>query len=122
MGEEKRVLFIPNGADIDRFAVVEPDQDTLPVTFMYAGAHGPANGLDLLLDAAAELEATGPHIRVVLVGDGVVKEALAQRARLEKIGNVEFVQPVPKADMPDVLADARSGCMCLPMSRCFDSA
>ena len=82
-GPDKEIVFIPNGADTDRFASVEPDQEAEPVVFIYAGAHGPANGLDLLLDAADELDALGATYTIRLVGDGVSKAELVRSAEGE---------------------------------------
>ena len=44
---------------------------------LYAGAHGRANGLGTLLDAAAILRARGEtRLRILLVGEGAEKPAL----------------------------------------------
>src|SRR6185312_2441411 len=77
----------------------------------HAGAHGPANGLDAVLDAAALLR--DHAIRIVLVGDGPAKAGLQTRATREQLPNVEFRDPVPKAAMPDLLASAHAGLMVL---------
>jgi glycosyltransferase involved in cell wall biosynthesis len=112
------MTFIPNGADPADFAP-SADRDTLRERYgftgfvaVYAGAHGPANGLDLLLDAARTLRGTA-EITVVLVGDGVEKDRLRQRVADEDLANVHFLDPVPKNEIPDLLAAADVGVHCL---------
>ena len=115
-----KVHFVPNGADPADFCVNE-SRDTLrefyglgdgPVA-VYAGAHGPANGLDLLLDAAAELHEQGDDLQIVLVGDGVSKAALLQTATDRSLTNVTFLDPIPKSEIPRLFAAADIGIHCL---------
>lgn len=110
-----RVVFIPNGADPDDF-VVDEDRTVLrqaygmtSMVMVYAGAHGPANGLGLVLDAAAELSESHPEISIWLVGDGVSKVSLQSAARDRGLGNVVFRDPVPKQEVPRLLAAADVG-------------
>lgn len=70
---------------------------------LYAGAHGMANDLEIFLGAAERLK-DQPQIQFVLVGDGKEKENLVTRARNMCLENVHFHPPVPKEEMPEVLA------------------
>ena len=110
---QDKLVFIPNGADPADFEPTE-DRDVLRrrygfegFTAVYAGAHGPANGLDLVLDAASEV--VEENIHFVLVGDGVVKQALIDRVRAEGLSNVHFLDPIPKTEMANLLAAADVG-------------
>jgi glycosyltransferase involved in cell wall biosynthesis len=100
--DDAAIRFIPNGADCADFKPTAPRTDLRSrygfdgVVAVYTGAHGPANGLDLLLDAAAELAVTCPNLRIVLVGDGAEKPHLVERATREGLRNVRFMDPVPK--------------------------
>jgi glycosyltransferase involved in cell wall biosynthesis len=114
-----RIAFIPNAADAGDFMPTAP-RDVLRdrygftgVVAVYAGAHGPANGLDLLLDAAAEAAASHPELLVVLVGGGTAKDALVERAHGEGLTNVRFMDPIPKSEIPDLLGAADVGVHCL---------
>jgi glycosyltransferase involved in cell wall biosynthesis len=104
-----RVYFVPNGADPADFVPSAPRAALRErygldgMVFAYTGAHGPANGLDLVLDAAAEVAEQLPDVRFLLVGDGVAKAALRERAAREGLRNVAFRAPVPKDEMPDLL-------------------
>lgn len=69
------------------------------VTAVYAGAHGPANALDAVLDAAAQL----PDLQVLLIGAGPEKVRLLRRAEEEGMNNVSFRNPLAKDDLIDLL-------------------
>jgi glycosyltransferase involved in cell wall biosynthesis len=111
----ERIHFVPNAADPEDF---EPSLSRPELrkrygfdgfTIIYAGAHGPANGLDFVLDAAAELQDELPHVRFVLVGDGLAKSALMERAATDGLDNVTFLGAVPKNEIPDLLAACDAG-------------
>ena len=70
----------------------------------YAGSHGLPNALDVLLDAAALLKKKNEPLAFVLVGDGHEKARLAQRVRDEGLSNVTLAPPIPKAQIPSLLA------------------
>lgn len=101
---ESRVITSPNGCDLDLFAsdASQPlpeihglPQDAFAATF--TGAHGLANGLSAVLDAAAELcKRKRSDIYLVFIGDGKEKPGLIERARREKLDNCLFVDPMPK--------------------------
>jgi glycosyltransferase involved in cell wall biosynthesis len=122
-----RVEVIPNGADPGALAPPAPRAELRrrlgwaddEVVAVYAGAHGPANGLDLLLDAAAELARRAPAVRVVLVGDGAEKARLQARSIDERLTNVRFLDPVPKDEVPVLLGAADVGVHCLADAQVF---
>ncbi len=94
-----QIHWIPNGVDLNLIdQPVFPHQPG-PFTVMYAGAHGIANALDAVLDAAALLAQEAPDLDVQfrLIGDGVEKCRLAQRVEDERLYNVQLEPPVPKA-------------------------
>ena len=66
----------------------------------YAGAHGVANALDTLLDAAILLRGKAEFI---LVGKGPEKERLLARVQREKIHNMHFLGSIPKQSVPAFL-------------------
>lgn len=126
--DDQSIVFVPNGADAGDFRP-SADHGELRqhygfdgVVAVYAGAHGPANGLNLLLDAAAELAATAPDVQIVLVGDGAEKQRLEERVSREGLDRVRFIDPVPKTEIPDLLAAADIGLHCLADVELFRSA
>ena len=68
----------------------------------YAGSMGLPNALDTLLDAAALLR--DELMQIVLVGSGHEQTRLAQRVTDEGLANVQFLPPIPKAQVPSFLA------------------
>ncbi|VXA92798.1 glycosyltransferase family 4 protein [Massilia sp. 9I] len=68
----------------------------------YTGSHGLANALDTLLEAASLLK--DQPLAFVLVGDGPVKARLERRARELGLARLHFVAPIPKAQIPALMA------------------
>lgn len=114
------VHVIPNGCDNDLFgtetaAPWRPDQvaptDLLAI---FPGAHGMANGLDAVLDAGKVLlRRARRDIKILLVGDGMMKPHLVQRAKIEGISNVVFLDPVTKTRLAGLMQAADLGLMTL---------
>jgi len=106
----ERIALIPNGCDLEIFRAqvkgwrpsgIGPD-DLMAV---YAGTLGIANGLDAVLDAAAELKRRNEaRIKLLLIGQGKLRDALAERARQERLDNVVFHEPVSKERLAGLLA------------------
>ena len=67
----------------------------------YAGAHGIANALDSMLDAAA-LTRHAP-VTWLLVGSGPEKARLVQRVQSENLNRIVMLDAVPKAAIPPLL-------------------
>lgn len=108
-----RVTVVPNGTEVSDFELSE-DRDALREelgftrpTAVYAGAHGPANGLHMVLDAARKQ----PYVDFVLVGSGSEKAALITAA--EDLTNVRFLDPMPKSRLARVLKAADLGIHCI---------
>ena len=112
-GRAPAVTWIPNGVDLTLARRSREGRNGHggsgggPFVLMYAGAHGPANALDAILDAAALLERRHPgRFRLELVGDGHDKPRLRDRAETERLGNVRFLDSVAKAEVYQVLEGA----------------
>lgn len=121
---DDKIVYIPNGADPEDFVPNAPRQELrrrygfTGVTAVYTGAHGPANGLDLLVAAAAEV----PQVDVVLVGGGVLKQDLQADVARRGVSNVRFMDPIPKSEIPDLLGAADIGLHVLADVELFRSA
>ena len=69
----------------------------------YAGAHGIANALDSFVEAGEALR--GKKIRLILVGPGPERDRLIRKAKdLDLGGTVEFLRPVGRAQVPELLS------------------
>lgn len=89
----KRIAMIPNGCDLEIFkpsSRVNLSLDGISVTdkvAVFTGAHGIANGLDAVLDAASVLKKKGrKDIVLAFIGDGKMKPHLMKRAQMGAIG------------------------------------
>lgn len=109
--DPRKVQVIPNGVDPRAFdpedrgaALRHAWQAEDRFVIVYAGAIGPANALEVALDAAERLR--GSAALFVLVGDGKARLDLMRRARERGLENVRFVGALPKDEMPRVLAAA----------------
>ncbi|MCG9698283.1 glycosyltransferase family 4 protein [Shewanella sp. Isolate11] len=113
--KSSKVELVPNGCDLSIFAnevaawrpEAVADNDLMAV---FTGTHGIANGLNAVLDAAAELKQRGREdIKLVLVGQGKLKPALQERAEREELSNVVFHPPVNKAKLAELMKGADIG-------------
>lgn len=106
--------LVPNGADAEMFAGADGtafrEKYGLGDDFvvMYSGAHGPANDLETVLDAAGILR-DRTDIRFVFVGSGKDKSRLEALAAERNLTNVLFVPPVPKDQIASVMAAENAG-------------
>lgn len=116
-----RLTMIPNGCDLELF---KPAQHTGvrninginkdDFVAIFCGAHGIANGLDAVLDAAKVLkERNEQNIKLLFIGDGRLKPQLMERAGKEQLDNCFFCDPVPKQDLTTITAAADVGLMIL---------
>lgn len=104
---KEKVVWISNGASASRHAgAVQPVAAEEGFRLVYLGAFGRANVLDDLLSAAKLLRSDLPTVRITLVGDGTESKRLQERVVAEQITNVVFEKPIPKDDVPGLLAGA----------------
>jgi glycosyltransferase involved in cell wall biosynthesis len=108
---EDKILFLPNGVDLELFS---PDNRPLQSKVarevqrrygdkrivLYAGTHGKYHGLEVAIDAAAQLQRR-QDILFLFVGDGAEKAHLIDYAGQHQVQNVAFYDPVP----PEVVAE-----------------
>ena len=103
-----KLFLLTNGVDTKAYQPAPPDDAMARrfgldghKVFLYAGTHGLAQGLDVVLEAAKLT--TNPDVLYVLAGEGAEKEVLMQKATAEKISNVRFLPNQPKSEMPALL-------------------
>ena len=104
----EKIFLLTNGVDAAAFRVSSPDRELAQrlgldghKVFMYAGLHGLAQGLDVILEAAKLTR--NPDVLYVFVGDGADKAALVAKAEAEKISNVRFLPIQPTSTLPALL-------------------
>ncbi|MEN6356356.1 MAG: glycosyltransferase family 4 protein [Armatimonadota bacterium] len=111
---EGKFCYVPNGIDTSEWleskqTIPQEQKDILDALqgegrflVCYAGAHGPANALERLMEAAALTE--GSNAVFILVGQGPDKEKLIKTASNMRLNNVRFLPAVPKASIPSLLS------------------
>ncbi|WP_027364767.1 glycosyltransferase family 4 protein [Desulfotruncus alcoholivorax] len=124
---EQRIIHIPNGVHPGHFVPLKTREETRSLfnfnrfTIVYTGAHGPANALNVILEAAGELNGES-GVEFVLIGDGPVKPDLQAQARKLQLKNLRFLEPVPKSKIPDLLHAADAGIISLKDAPAFYGA
>lgn len=118
--KNKRIAMIPNGCDLDIFKPTSEKnislEGILPTNkvAIFTGAHGIANGLDSILNAAKVLkQMKREDIILAFIGDGKMKTHLMERVENENIDNCRFYAPIPKKELNKIIASADVGLMVL---------
>lgn len=93
-----KVLFLPNGVDTQIFYPQIPDEKwrvqlNLPNRpfVLYAGTHGYAHGMEVILETAELLADT--EIQFLFVGGGSEKATIEQLSQQKQLNNVTFWPP-----------------------------
>jgi len=118
----KDIAMIPNGCNLDIFKPGKTDNISsskllaeLPedsFRCIFTGAHGIANGLEAVLDAASVLKEKGrTDIYLLFVGDGKLKPGLKQKAFERELNNCIFIDPIPNAQLAELLKQCHVGMM-----------
>ncbi len=104
-----KIFTVPNGTDLAEFVPQPPDpalkarlgfEGKFVIGFI--GTHGPAHGLDFILDCAPQL--ASENVQFMFIGTGAKKPALVARAERERLTNVTFIDRIPRTDVPGYMA------------------
>ena len=108
---DSSIEIVPNGVELKRFFRADPfsrtnygftDDDIL---LIYAGRLAPEKKLDFLLMAFAGITQAVENVRLLLVGDGPMKEELRELVKdLQITEFVKFAGLIPYEKMPGYLA------------------
>jgi glycosyltransferase involved in cell wall biosynthesis len=125
----EKVVFIPNGANIELFQPDPEARQALRVQLgmenrflvLYAGIHGVAQGLETVLEAAQRL--TGdPEVHFLFVGEGPCKPDLLKRKEEMHLSNVTMLAGQPRECIPAFLSAADVGLIPLRRLDVFEGA
>jgi glycosyltransferase involved in cell wall biosynthesis len=124
--DPRKVVLLPNATTETR-GVLQGDRDDLrrrygwqdSVVAVYAGSHGPANGLENVVDAAL-LQGGEGGVVFAFLGDGSEKAQLIARAAGAE--HIVFLDPVPKGDVHAILTAADIGVINLRWNKTFEGA
>lgn len=108
----QRIHVIVNGIDLEMFRPRPPDPGVLRRLGLegrfvvgYSGTIGMASGLDVVLRAGEELRRRGrDDVRLLLVGDGAVREELEREAGRRGLANVIFTGRQDRSLVPAFLS------------------
>lgn len=105
--EANKIFWIPNGVDLELVPLPQPPIRKQRLTVLYAGAHGVANNLDVILEAARIFKVKGwdSLVEFRFIGDGPEKPRLKEKATSFGLTNVRFEDPVPKRHVYQVLSE-----------------
>ncbi len=129
---EEKLMVVSNGVRLESYeknfnhqlpanVIKVLDENAGKFIAVYTGAHGMANNLDMVLDAAKELQIMqSEDIHFIFLGDGVHKEALEKRKQDENIRNVSFLSSIKKDYIPEFLGSVDIGLLPLHDSPVFN--
>jgi len=124
-----KLAFIPNGANTNLFQPQPEAAQALrqelglgeAFVVLYAGIHGIAQGLELLLQCARRLE-NNTSIRFLFVGEGPVKADLMAQAQQMGLSNIIFYGEVARERVPAFLSLAQVAVVPLRKLDLFEGA
>lgn len=95
----EQVIYIPNGVDIAFFKPLPRTREGI-VTFLFVGRLENQKGLIYLIEAVQSLASSHKDFRVIIVGDGSLRDALQSRVRAYHLENfIFFVGAKDKAEL-----------------------
>ena len=119
-----KLLFLPNGVDLDQFAPMGPDEELREElglrdkhVIVYAGTHGFAHGIDRILEAAKILQERDGRFQFIFVGDGSAKAELQKQSVRLGLQNVRFLDPIAPDEVTRLFSIALCGIVSLNESR-----
>lgn len=103
LGVVRPIEILPIWVDI---AAIRPQPlpARLPPTVLYSGNFGRKQGLQQLIDLAAELAVRRPDVRLLLRGSGGERMAVMAAIAHRRLGNVQFEDLVPRDRLDEALA------------------
>ncbi len=116
----KRLDVFPNGFDAGLYELGENSRAEIRARYgwensfvaVYTGTHVEVTAIDVIVRAAAVLQ-DRTDIRIDLFGSGQSKSAAMALAQELGLRNIHFHDPVPKSQVPAILAAADAGLMTL---------
>ncbi len=112
--DEKKIKFIPNGIDKNRFSNIKKtnyikskikNKDAFIIG--YIGTMGLAHKLEILLESAKHFQ--DKNVYFVLIGDGADKEHLENIKKRENIKNVLILDKVLPEEVPGIMQEIDMG-------------
>jgi glycosyltransferase involved in cell wall biosynthesis len=126
--DKNKVHLITNGVDTALFKKENRDEAFRreigienKFALCYAGIHGLAQGLQVIINAA-EIVKNEENIQFVFVGDGPEKQDLINMVKEKGLKNVTFLPLQPKTNMPKIVASMDAAIIPLKKLELFKGA
>ena len=103
---QEKIAVFKNGVNLEYFKPGKKDPGLVNALGLkdkfivgYIGTHGMAHGLDFILESIKDLDLKHPELMFLFVGDGAEKKNLMKQADELRLGNVLFLDSVPKSEV-----------------------
>ncbi|HQR74465.1 MAG: hypothetical protein B7X69_02240, partial [Sulfurovum sp. 39-42-12] len=103
--DPQKVVWISNGFSCTETTLHEKKLSDEKFNILYAGTHGLANDLEVLIDTALYLRHE-THLHFTLMGEGPRKRLLQEKAEAYHLNNITFLPMVQKSEVMDYLKSA----------------
>lgn len=101
----EKILYLPNGVNIDAFKPVKNFNEKKRKKFVYTGRIGSAHGIEVIA-RAAYITKHRDDIYYEIVGDGPELQYLRELISEMDISNIYILEPIPLSEMPKKLRTA----------------
>jgi len=105
LGVRRAITIQPPSIDTRMIVPIDREAGAAP-TLLYSGNLGRKQGLEQLLDLAEVLLKRGSPARIVIRGDGAMRESLTSEAGRRGLNNVTFLPLAPRNELAKALSDA----------------
>jgi glycosyltransferase involved in cell wall biosynthesis len=113
----EKIKMLPIGVDLESVNAISPDTSFREVhgltgkfVMVYAGSHGPSNGLGIVVEAAKILK-DHPDIVLVMIGEGKEKKNLIALKEEYGLENLLFIDAMPRNHLLGILKEVDAGLM-----------
>jgi glycosyltransferase involved in cell wall biosynthesis len=112
----EKIEVIPNGVDLDLFAPLAQQADSVPMRLVYFGTLASWQGIDLAIRALAQI-AGQVDANLTVIGAGTGRQRKALDALAAKLGLADRVAVLPPESQPDLARRlASAGAIVVPLT------
>jgi len=104
LGVVRPISVLPPSIDTKRIVPADRPVDA-PPTLLYSGNLGRKQGLEQLLGLAEELAARAPEVKILIRGEGAMRDALVHGAQSRKLTNLTLLPLAEKSLLSEALAE-----------------
>ena len=106
---KEKLTWIPNGVEENKNFIYKKKFSSSKFEIIYLGSHGPSNSLKTIIYSVAYLKDKGIDLNqfeIKLIGDGTQKDQLKRLAKLLKLSNIRFEDPILNSKVQEHLKTA----------------